>query len=91
MTNRQKENEKLLEILKDLVTTYPEQRFSQILGNYYFVENAGPDTWGINKWEDEYHLESKDLLQRVEERVKICGRPKQVQSKKRTRRNSKRS
>lgn len=62
--NRKIYNLTLLAVLQELIETYPDQRFGQILGNYAFVTpNASDAAW------DEYYLESKELLERVSKAV----------------------
>ena len=60
----------LLEALKDLINTYPDQRFSQLLENHAFVQhNSAEYSEGyISKtayWTDEFFLEPEQLLNRV--------------------------
>jgi hypothetical protein len=64
-------NKRLLEILNRLVENNPDQRFSQILRNNSFVRETRPVKAEIGvqldiKWENEFYIESSDLLKRVE-------------------------
>ena len=70
-------NRKLVEKLAEIVHKYPDLRFSQILQNFDFVQTkeimidhphhrAYPEL----VWEDEFYLESEDLLERVSKEKK---------------------
>lgn len=64
--DRLKYNKLLIDRLVRLVEGYPDERFSQILFNHGYVidmENSVVD--GLAGWEDEFYLESIDLLKRV--------------------------
>lgn len=66
-TQRLEINRRLIEILSRLVENNPDQRFGQLLRNNMFVKEirpANPTTTHID-WENEFYLESKDLLKRV--------------------------
>lgn len=63
---RQAANRQLVRIISSMVEAYPDLRFSQILGNFDFVQQF-KDALPCMAWEDEYHLESKELLKRVTE------------------------
>lgn len=68
---RLKANIELLELLRSLVYSYPDLRFSQILSNFDFVKqnihtiNNGGIGNNWSSWSDEYYLEPKLLVQRV--------------------------
>ena len=59
--DRYEANKKLVGILYNLVDTYPNLRFSQLLLVAKFV----------NDKEDEFYLESEELLARVNEALKM--------------------
>lgn len=74
-SDRYKANLALIETLKAVVLSdQGEQRFSQILRNYGFVLSI----WGLaddNVWADEFNLEPKLLLERVNtECSKVFGK-----------------
>lgn len=61
-----KANIELLELLRSLIYSYPNLRFSQILNNFDFVKQdftCGDSAYQV--WVDEYHLEPKELVERV--------------------------
>lgn len=51
--------------LGDLIETWPDQRFGQILRNFGFVSQAQIDERTV--WVDEFNLEPMTLLKRVEQ------------------------
>lgn len=67
----------LAKTLLRLVKKYPDLRFSQILQNFNFVEvkevteiiRLGQEHISLY-WEDEFYLESEDLLERVSKEKK---------------------
>ena len=61
MTTRQEANRELVNILEEIIEKQPQLRFSQILYAYNFIKNN--DGTLI----DEFYLESKKLLERVNE------------------------
>ena len=60
---RKAANEALAEELLELIERYPEQRFSQLLNNFGFVQQSS--TLDDPVWKDEFHLEPMALLERV--------------------------
>lgn len=64
--SRAEANGELIVILSDYLETYPDVRFSQALQNLYYVEQL-PITLMTDPhlWQDEFYLESEELLQRV--------------------------
>jgi len=63
-------NKKLLKILKELVINNPDQRFSQVLQNLGFVKPSRPvRDLGMIEWQNEFYLESEELLKRVKGRI----------------------
>lgn len=65
---RQKYNQELLQILTKAVEKWPDLRFSQILTSLKFVSDGQKCMdckSDMPHWEDEFYLESKDLLDRV--------------------------
>jgi len=63
---RQQANLALLQHLTDMINNNPDIRFSQALVNLELVQYLGDHTWV-----DDYYLEPRDLLKRVEEKKKI--------------------
>lgn len=70
--NRQKSNEELVEILKTLVKTNPDQRFHQILRNYGFIVDE-PSSSGSPTWINEFYSEPDKVLERVKKEIKKHG------------------
>ena len=68
---RQGTNLQLLDILKDYLEKYPDQRFSQALANLGFVVALDDNEEPCEAWNDDYHLEPWDLMARVQ---KIGGK-----------------
>jgi hypothetical protein len=66
--NRQRDNRRLVELLRTIVETYPDLRFGQILFNYKFVNWASTDD-GI-KTCNPFYEEPADTLKRVHEQLK---------------------
>lgn len=62
--DRRSGNIGLMIILGKLIAENPGQRFSQVLSNFCFVTERD------QRWENEFYLESQDLLNRVNGRVK---------------------
>ena len=61
---RQKYNKRILKLLKKIIEENPTQRFSQILYNYKMVISNME-----NNWADEYYLESKELYNRIKDKL----------------------
>ena len=61
---RQQANKEILRILSVMVEIFPDMRFGQLLANADVLK-YDPHSSGIKTIRDEYHLESKDLLERV--------------------------
>ena len=70
LTQRQKNNQKLLAILKQLTQKYPDWRFSQILWVGGFVTDDVDPVTDCGGWHDEFYVESDKILERVK---KICA------------------
>jgi hypothetical protein len=64
--SRQLANRELVEILKALVESYPDLRFSQILANYGYATREG-----ASYWVNDFYLESVDLLERVKKETTV--------------------
>jgi hypothetical protein len=64
---RKEANIKLLEILTETINKHEDIRFSQALVNLDMVKYLGDSTW-VN----DYYLEPRDLLKRVEEKIQIA-------------------
>jgi len=67
---RLKANIQLLEILRSLIYSYPNQRFNQILSNFDFVNQCAIPGIGAMEWADDYYLEPKVVLERVNTKIK---------------------
>lgn len=67
---RLESNKQLIQILSILVNENPSMRFSQILSNFSFIRRYDSIN-GYYSWIDEYYLESKDLLERVNNTMKL--------------------
>jgi hypothetical protein len=63
-------NMKLLDILKKVIKSQPDIRFSQALCNLSMVVGLDSDGLPCEAWKDEFYLESADLLKRVRRRKK---------------------
>lgn len=66
--NRQRDNRRIVEVLRTIVETYPDLRFGQILFNYKFVNWTSTDD-GI-KMCDPFYEEPADTFKRVFEQLK---------------------
>lgn len=73
---RREANLKLREILEQLIFKHPEQRFSQILQNYGFVNERqlveavrNGTEYETTVWDNEALLEPVALLKRVQDRI----------------------
>ena len=62
---RQETNRELLELLQSQIEKFPSERFSQILANGGFVQQAEVSEQVV--WKDEFNLEPWQLLERVQE------------------------
>lgn len=66
--SRQVANQKLVQLLQELVQQNPDQRFHQILRNYGFISEKS--TSGEPEWINEFYSEPEAVLQRVEAAIK---------------------
>jgi len=68
-------NRKILEILKVMVETYPDQRFGQMMRNVDVVREVKIDTKEFTGlvWIDEFNLESEELLNRIKNSPLVKG------------------
>lgn len=67
---RQNDNYELAYILLNLIDKHPDLRFSQILDSFGFVKAQRPTKdKGQISWQNEFYMEGKDLLKRVEQRI----------------------
>jgi len=65
--NRLEENRELIKLLSELVEKNPSERFHQILRNNGFITEYRDDTNMPVYWENEFYLESENLLNRVKQ------------------------
>lgn len=64
-------NRQLLYILEDLIEEHEDLRFGQILQAFAFIKTNRADASEVSiDWKNEFYLESKDLYERVKQRVK---------------------
>ncbi len=75
--NRLECNRQLIRILSNYLEEFPDMRFSQALMNCYFVKQENRDKsksiYGPMPdivWQDEFYLESEELLKRIIEVMK---------------------
>jgi hypothetical protein len=66
--NRQRDNRRIVEVLRTIVETYPDLRFGQILFNYKFVNWSNTDD-GVRIC-DPFYEEPADTFKRVCEQLK---------------------
>jgi len=62
---RQEANLRLVGLLKQLIETHPQLRFSQILYSFGFVKPNRPTLEAGDNWQNEFYSESEEILKRV--------------------------
>lgn len=68
--SRLKSNQEILAIISEAIRLHPDMRFGQLMDYLGIIMSSDLGYNGGLYWDDEFYLESKDLLKRMERRRK---------------------